>query len=55
MRGASDSVANFLALSDPVDTQNVSSLGLCGKDICPKSYALYGLGTFNPQLSISIL
>ena len=27
---------------------NVSCLGLCGRDICPKSYASYGLGTLNP-------
>ena len=53
-RGASDSVANLSALSNPADAQNVSCLGLCGRDICPKSYASYGPGTFNPQLSVSI-
>ena len=37
--GASDSVASFSALSNPPDTQNVSCLGLCGRDICPKNYA----------------
>ena len=46
-RGASDSVAYFTALSNPADAQNGSCLGLCGRDICPKSYTLYGLGTFN--------
>ena len=51
---ASVSVAKFSALSSPADAQNVSCLGLCGKDICLKSYASYGLGTFNPQLSVSI-
>ena len=38
-RGKSDSVANFPALSNPTDAQNVSCLGLCGSDICPKSFA----------------
>ena len=46
--GASDSIAYFSALSNPADTQSVSCLGLCGRDICPKSYAWYGLGTLNP-------
>ena len=41
-------------LSNPTDSQNVSCLGLCGRDICPEDYAQYGLGTFNPQLSVSI-
>ena len=54
-RGASDSIACFSALSNPADAQNVSCLGLCGRDICPKRYASYGLGTFNPQMSVSIL
>ena len=52
--GASDSLANFSALSNPADAQNVSCLGLCGRDVCPKNYALYGIGAFNPQLSVSI-
>ena len=38
-RGASDSVANSSALSDPVDSQNISCLGHCGRDIYPKTYA----------------
>ena len=33
-RGTSDSVANFSAFSNPADAQNVSCLGLCGRDIC---------------------
>ena len=37
-------------LSNPADVQNFSCLGLCGKVICPS----YGLGTLNPQLSVSI-
>ena len=45
---------NFSAISNPADDQNGSCLGLCGWDICPKSNASYGLGTFNPQLSVSI-
>ena len=53
--GASDdSVTDFSVLLNPADAQNVSCLGLCGMDICPKSYASYGLGAFTPQLSISI-
>ena len=28
-----------LVLSNPADAQNVSCLGLCGRDICPKSSA----------------
>ena len=27
------------APSNPADAHNVSFLGLCGRDICPKSYA----------------
>ena len=38
-RGASDSVTDFSMLSNPADAQNVSCLGLCGRDICPKSSA----------------
>ena len=52
--GASDSVAYFSALSNPADPHIVSCLGLCGRDIYPKSYVWYGLGTFNPQLSVSM-
>ena len=52
--GASDSDANLSALSNPADAQNVSCLGLCGRDICPKSYASYDPGTLNPHLSVSI-
>ena len=36
---ASDSVTDFSVLSNPGDAQNVSCLGLCGRDICPKSSA----------------
>ena len=45
---------NFIALSNPADAQDVSCLGLCGRDICPRSYASYGLGTVNPKMSVSI-
>ena len=38
-RGASDSVTDTSVLSNPADAQNVSCLGLCGRDICPKSSA----------------
>ena len=38
-RRASDSVTGFSVHSKPADVQNVSCLGLCGKDICPKSSA----------------
>ena len=38
-RGTSDSVAYFSVLSNPADAKNVSCLGLCGRDICPNSYA----------------
>ena len=48
--GVFDIVTDFSVLSNPADAQNVSCLGLCSRDICPKSYALYGLGTFNSQL-----
>ena len=38
MHGASDSVTtNFSALSNLADAQNVSCLGLCGRDICLKA------------------
>ena len=36
-RGASDSVTNYSVLPNPAGAQNVSCLGLCGRDICPKS------------------
>ena len=39
LRGASDSVPDFSVLSNPADAQNASCLGLCGRDICPKSSA----------------
>ena len=39
LRGASDSVTDSSILSSPVDVQNVSCLGLCGRDICSKSSA----------------
>ena len=40
-REASDSVTGSLSLvvSNPADAQNISCLGLCGRDVCPKSYA----------------
>ena len=38
-RGASDSVTDSLVLSNHTDAQNVSCLGLCGRDICSKSSA----------------
>ena len=38
-RGASDSVTDSSTLSNPADAQNVSCLGLFGRDICPKSSA----------------
>ena len=53
-RGAFDSIANFSALSNPFDDQNVSCLGLCGTDIWPKNSAYFGPGTFNPQLFVSM-
>ena len=37
--GASDSATDSSTLSNPADAQNVSCLGLCGKDICLKCYA----------------
>ena len=37
-RGASDSVADFSELSNPDNGQNVSCLGLYGRNICLKSY-----------------
>ena len=33
------SVTDSSTLSNPADAQNVSCLGLCGRDICPKSSA----------------
>ena len=38
-REASDSETNSSMLSNPADAQNVSCLGLCGRNICPKSSA----------------
>ena len=38
-RGSSDSVTDSSVLSNPLDAQNVSCLGLCGRDICPRSSA----------------
>ena len=37
--GAFDRVTDCSVLSNPADAQNVSCLGLCGRDICPKSSA----------------
>ena len=47
-------VIEFTVLSNPVNAQNISCLGLCGRDICPKGYGWYKLGTFNPILSVFI-
>ena len=52
--GSPFSVTVFSVLSKLSDVQNVSCLGLCGRNIDPKRYAQYGLGTFSPQLSVSI-
>ena len=38
-RGASNSVTDSSVLSNPVDAQNVSCQGFCGRDICPKNSA----------------
>ena len=38
-RGASDNITDFSMLSNPAGAQNISCLGLCGRDICPKSNA----------------
>ena len=38
-RGTSESVTDSSVLSNLADAQNVSCLGLCGRDICPKSSA----------------
>ena len=38
MRGASDSVTDSSTFSNPADAQNVSCLGLCGRDICSKNF-----------------
>ena len=35
--GASDSFTDSSVLSNPADVQNVSCLGLCGRDICSKN------------------
>ena len=40
------SVEHFSMLSNSADAQYVSCLGLCGRDICPKNYAIYELGFF---------
>ena len=39
-RGASDSFTELSVLSNPDDAHNVSCLGLCDRDIYPKSYTL---------------
>ena len=38
-RGDSDSVIDSSVFSNPADAHNVCCLGLCGRDICPKSSA----------------
>ena len=38
-RGPSDSITDILMLSNSAGAQNIFCLGLCGRDICPKSYA----------------
>ena len=35
----SNSITDSSMLSNPADLQNVSYLGLCGEDICPKTSA----------------
>ena len=50
----SDRVTDFSVLSNPAVGQDVSCLGRYGRDICPKTYAKYELGAFNPQLSVYI-
>ena len=37
--GTSDSITDLSMLSNPAGAQNVSCLGLCGRDNCPKNYA----------------
>ena len=49
-----DRVTDFSVLLIPDRGQDVSCLGRYGRDICPKTYAKYELGTFNPQLSVYI-
>ena len=51
---ASDSVTDSLVLSKSANAQNHSCLGLCGRDICPKSSASFGPGTFNAELLVFI-
>ena len=45
-RGTSDSVTYSSILSNPTDAQNVSCLGLCDWDICPKSWVLSTLSCY---------
>ena len=43
--GESDIFTEISVLSKPVDTQDVSCLGLHDRDICPKIYVCYGQDT----------
>ena len=45
--GTFDSVTDSSVLSNPADAHNVSCLGLCGRDICPKKLCLIWAG-YNP-------
>ena len=38
-RGASGSITDISMLSNPAGAQNISYLGLCGRDTCLKNYA----------------
>ena len=38
-RGVFDSITDSSVVSNPADAQNVSCMGLCSRDICPKSSA----------------
>ena len=44
----SDSVIDSSVLSYPAGAQNFSCQGIFDSYICPKSYAKYELGAFNP-------
>ena len=45
-----NSVADSSVISNHADALNSYCLGLCGRDICPKSSGYYGSTFFNPQL-----
>ena len=50
-RGASNNIIDFSKLSYPDGSHNSSCLGLCDKNICPKSYEL---GICNLKLPVSM-